>query len=35
MINTDQLNVAALSLTPQTASSLQPNETFVEYVDVY
>jgi hypothetical protein len=35
MINTWPTKATALSLTPYTASPLQPNGTFVEYVDVY
>jgi hypothetical protein len=35
MINTWPTKSNCLSLTPHTASPLQPNETFAEYVDVY
>jgi hypothetical protein len=35
MINTRPTKSNCLTLTPHTASSLQPNGTFVEYVDVY
>ena len=35
MINTWSTKSNCLNLTPHTASPLQPNGTFAEYIDVY
>jgi hypothetical protein len=35
MIKLDVLKATALSLTPNKASTTQPNESFAKYVDVY